>query len=325
MRVVYCVVGGILFFLVIISPCVFSAENILFFPKITFNSFLEITPDASIQNDFVPIEEKVKIPITIEYQTTIPEDFLSILPPFLQYKFLFGSFSPPQQHIQLTLSDAPNWGTFTLNPSDFSEEIPYGNNKISKTVNLTMELSENAPCKRSSIRLKAECKDIKRLHGCANQINITFTPEYIPCITVSGNQKVHAPPMQQTSVLVHVKNCGNKQSMITLKTTSDVSDLGIVIIQPQETINVSDETVFNISVNPSGSFKGEKTIDINFTSQIFPLQLNTPKSSVNHQITFYHKDTNNEDYDSNNPYWTIIVIIFIGSIILILGRYKKYW
>ena len=317
---------GMLFLPTIIaSPSVCSAENSLFFPNITFDSYLEFTLEDTILKDFVPIEKEVKVPITIDYKTDIPEDYLAFLPAFLRNRFLFGSFSSPQQTIQLSLADTPNWGTFTLEPLDFSGEIPFRNNKITKTVDVIMELSENAPCEHSSIQLKAECKDIKRLHGCVNQINITFTPEYIPCITVSGNQKVHAPPMQQTSVLVHVKNCGNKQSMITLKTTSDVSDLGIVIIQPQETINVSDETVFNISVNPSGSFKGEKTIDINFTSQIFPLQLNTPKSSVNHQITFYHKDTNNEDYDSNNPYWTIIVIIFIGSIILILGRYKKYW
>ena len=314
----------ILLFFIISIPSAYSAENITFFPNLTYDSVLNLTYENKLLENHIPLNEEIKIPIIIEYQTFIPEKFDS-WPDFIVNKFLFGSFSGVNQEIKLSISQKSDWGTFQLEPSEFSVDIPFENKIRSKTANLTIELSDDAPCVNSHVLINATCNEIKRLNKCSRQTNISFTPEYVPCITVSSKQRVNAPPIKQTSVLIHVKNCGNKESRVTPKVMQNQGNFNLLLDQPQAVIDVDETTVFSLTVNPSHDFEGNNTVQINVTTEIFPFHEDMPTSFENYQITFYHEPTDNAETESINSYWMIIGLLFLGSAILLFGHYKKYW
>jgi len=79
-------------------------------PKIfSFNSYIDIEYDSEPLNKNLEIDQSINVPLTIEYRTDVPEDFLRWLPWQIKNIILYGSMIGPNQQITLSIEKKPDW------------------------------------------------------------------------------------------------------------------------------------------------------------------------------------------------------------------------
>ena len=143
---------------------------------ISYNSYLDLDINITDLNEPIPINRSVIVPIAVEYWTNIPEFFLK-LPFRIRNYFLFGSFIGPLQAINLDVLNIPDWANIYIDTSYILIGIPYSGEVNDVSVNLIINITNDAPKEMYCIDIIAECDDIKRLNGADIQLVICFTPE----------------------------------------------------------------------------------------------------------------------------------------------------
>ncbi|MDG6219469.1 MAG: hypothetical protein QCI00_08525, partial [Candidatus Thermoplasmatota archaeon] len=220
-----------LLFLILFIPYTTAIDNSKIFPNISYGSKIDLTYNTSLIEEYLPLEKKVTVPITIKYYTFINDNIHRYLPDFIANKFLFNSFSAPQQKIKFSIINPPSYGTFSIDPDSVSLNIPIGNEISTKTVDLIITLSKDAPSVPYSLQIACNVSSLGRLNGCSSYIDIPFTPKYTPCITVDGVDSVIVKAKETTNVYVNVTNCGNRASRVYARLLTVSDDLAIFIPQ----------------------------------------------------------------------------------------------
>ena len=97
-----------------------SSRSLLF----SFQSYIDITSDNEPLKDYLKLDESTTVSLTIKYSTDIPQDFLKYMPWRLRNYILYGNMIAPQQIINLSILDEPDWMDISLASNQFSVNIP---------------------------------------------------------------------------------------------------------------------------------------------------------------------------------------------------------
>jgi hypothetical protein len=242
-----------------------------------FNSYLDIDYDSSKLSEPIPINGAVAVPITIQYQTNIPETFLWWLPFWrIRNLILYGSIIGPMQTIHLEATNIPEWATIYITQPDVWIVIPHSGTVSETTTTLVIAPKEGAPNQYYSLNLKASCEDVGRIKGSEHNCIVNFEPMYDPCLNVNALQFTECPQNQSTVIIINVTNCGNKKSEVTGEIMETPDGFQLTLLPDYEYIDICETKPFYIKVKPSDDFIGDEIIPIRFIAKRFPLQQDAP-------------------------------------------------
>lgn len=255
------------------------------FPIFTFNSYIDITPDTSELNKPLAIDQSVNVPITIQYSTDIPPNFLSIIPFPIRNLILYGSVVAPRQKISVDVVNKPDWADITVSDKDILLDIPFKGTPSTRETTLILSPYEEAPAQPYTITIRASCERIGRVNGFNISSDIVFTPSFVPTISITPENPTRTvSPREMINFKITVKNEANKKARVTptIETNDsrwNPSEWNPTINPPFHDISPGDTATFIFSVyspydfgwhNDMGVFK------IDFTAQIFPIREDAP-------------------------------------------------
>jgi len=247
---------------------------------ISFNQYIELEFDKSELNKPLPIDQAVVVPVNVTYTHDVPDSFLSFLKnfaPLIYNKFLFGNMMPPQQQIQLTISDQPEWADIYFDDPILDIPIPDPGKTTTRKVNLVITVNRKAPAQSTSINVHAECNDVGRLKANSKNHMLSFTPAFIPCIEVETISDIYTTPGEVTDVIINITNCGNDN--VIIKTSIDAPMSWQTLISAQEiylSINASEEIILSM-VQPPEEHNGILTITVTLDIYRDPIHTYDPE------------------------------------------------
>lgn len=285
-------------------------------PKLlSFNSYIDITPDTSNLNQPLTIDQSVNVPITIEYSTDVPSNFLQFLPWQIKNIILYGSMIGPMQKITIEVINKPEWADITITQKAILTDIPSKGETSEKTTSLVLSPYEEAPAQPYTITIRASCETLGRINGFEIEEDIVFTPSFVPTVTIiPENPTRTVGPRESVNFKITVKNEANKKARVipVVKTdTSDLDEWNPTINPPFHDIPAGGEEEFIFSVYTPYDFGWHneiQTFQIDFTTQIFPPQENSP---VGGPYSIYLRINN---YGFSMPGFEIIV--FLAAVII---------
>jgi len=287
----------------------------------SFQSYIDITADDTALNQNLAIDQSINVPITITYSTDVPDNFLQFLPWQLRNIILYGSMIGPMQQITLEVLDKPDWADINLAKNDILTNIPNENNPIEKTTSLILSPYEEAPAQPYTITLKASCDQIGRINKFSTQITISFTPSFVPTITIiPENPTRTVGPRESVNFEIKIKNEANKKARITPRINTSASEWSPTINPPFFDILPGAEESFTFSVYSPYDFGWHNEIQsfqIDITTQIFPLN---EDAAVGGPYAIYLRINN---YGFSTPGFELLPILAAIGIALIMVR-KKY-
>ena len=265
----------ILLISVIISivPSTSAVDKIL-----TFNSVLEMTYDQEYLNQAVqPDGPAVTIPVTIKYKVEVPENVLK----YTALRMLFfQTFIVTAVKVKMEILNEPDWASVSLvNPNPY---IDIDTEFTETTTAVVIAPYKDAPARPFTLRIKAETDPVLNNHVPANsaELNMVFTPGYIPLINVYTEQPARVVEPQTTvSFPIKITNLGNKETIVTVKVTDYPSGWAPLLAQSQIVIPAAGETSgdniaeLSFSITPPyglGWHNELETITLEFTPQFSP-------------------------------------------------------
>ncbi len=313
-------------FLIFFSPftltTAYSDNNSNQFDFITYRSYVRIEIDTSLANNPLPLGKSTTLPLTITYSTDISTNFLKFVPSGIRNKFLFGSRVAPTQTIHLEIEDVPSWADIYVSEEDTEVDIPFDDEIKEVETNLIISLNEDAPAFGYMIKIIATCSTIGRLSGCEIQAILTFTPNYNPCITISGEDTITLMQNETRNITMSVTNCGNKISRVTPIIVINSTEIAYNITPSFQDIGIDNSSSFTLKITPSKSIQGNETIEIIFNTAPYP----TGSFANENNDSFFVKTTMipiDENDESLLPILAIAGIIVVCVILLIFLN-KKY-
>jgi hypothetical protein len=299
------------------------AEEPTLLQNVTYNSIIELEFDTSGIENPIPIDQEVTIPLVIKYSTDLKKDSIKLLPDRLLYNFYFGSAELPKQTLTVSVNKISNID-LKLNENEITFDIPFDNNTYEKSINLIISPTTDAIAQSYYVQMNVSCDDIFRLKGSFIEKGFIFSPEYVSCLKVSGNNAIITESSEINSTSITVENCGNDQVRITPLITSINDNLTVIICPKYLDLSKGASGLFNISVMPKEAFKGVKTINFSFTSEHFFQNSDDSSDVYDFFINCTYKDTAKDD-SQINLYLIIIIIVLAVCNIFFLGKYRKYW
>ena len=250
-------------------------------PIFTFNSYINIVPDTSELNKPLAIDQSVSIPITIEYSTDVPSNFLVFLPWQIKNLLLYGSMVAPMQKISVEVINKPDWADITITQKDILTDIPFKGSPSTRTTTLVLSPYEEAPAQPYTITIRASCEKIGRVNGFDISSDVVFTPSFVPTISITPESPTRTVgPREMINFKITVKNEANKKARVIPDiTTSNNSKWNPTINPPFHDIAPGGEATFVFSVYSPYNFGWHneiQTFKIDFTAQIFPLREDAP-------------------------------------------------
>lgn len=249
-------------------------------PIFTFNSYIDIAPDTSALNKPLAIDQSVNVPITIQYSTDIPPNFLSIVPFPIRNLILYGSVVAPKQKISIQVINKPDWANIIVSDKDILLDIPFKGSPSERETTLVLSPYEEAPAQPYTITIRASCERIYRVNGFNISSDIVFTPSFVPTISITPENPTRTVgPREMINFKITVKNEANKKARVTPTIGTNDSKWNPTINPPFHDIAPGDTATFIFSVYSPYNFgwhNDMKTFRIDFTAQIFPLQKDAP-------------------------------------------------
>lgn len=256
-----------------IIPSASAADKML-----TFNSVLEMTYDQEYLNQAVqPDGPAVTIPVTIKYKVEVPEKILDITA--LRMLF-FQTFIVTAVKVQMSILNQPDWASVSLvNPNPY---IDINYEFTEATTAVTIAPYKDAPARPFTLRIKAETDPVLNKHIPANsaELNMVFTPGYIPLINVYTDKPARVVDPQTTvNFPIKITNLGNKETIVTAKVTDYPEGWAPLLAQSQIVIPAAGETSgdnsaeISFSITPPYGFGWHnelETIALEFTPQFSP-------------------------------------------------------
>lgn len=294
-------------------------------PNLTYNSYLYIDVNTTPLQTPVQFGITTTVPVTVRYTTDIPEKISLYLPSRLLNRFLFGNATASSQTIHLSIEDNPQWATISLSEEDFTVEIPFENEYKTIETNLNIFLGEDAPAAGYYLGIKAVCNKVGRVQASMLDTSIIFTPDYQPCMTITGNTTIQVNQLETKNMTITVKNCGNAKSRITAQLVNCPHEINCSITPNYQNIMVNNDSTFNLLISPSKNITGNQTIEVLFSNAKYPVEETgfNYKKNDSFFITA-HIIPIKIDEESEFPLIPIVVIVILVTISLIITnrRYK---
>jgi hypothetical protein len=295
-------------------------------PKLfSFSSYIFLDFDETPLNNNLALDQSVSVPVTIRYQTNVPQNFLFFLPWQLKNIILYGSMIGPMQQIQLEIINKPEWADISIAQKDVLVEIPNDGEPASEEkTSLILSPYEEAPARPYTITIRATCRQIGRINSFSTSEDIVFTPTFEPTVTIIPDKPMRTvAPRETVNFNIKIKNEANKKARITptLDIQYSSKDWSALINPPYFDIDAGQQEEFVFSIyapydfgwhNEIGEFK------IDFTTEIFPLNPTSPKGGP---YSIYFRLNN---YGFSTPGFEILLLIVSISIIGIIIKKKKY-
>lgn len=291
-------------------------------PKLfSFNSYIRIEYDTSPLDQNLDIDQSINVPLTISYETDVPKEFLKFLPWQLRNIFIYGSMIGPMQQITLEVLRKPNWADITLSQRDILVSIPFEGDPTKETTSLVLAPYEEAPAQPYTITIKASSRQIGRINSFSTEVDIVFTPSFVPTVTIVPDKPTRkVGPQESVNFNIRVKNEANKKARITPQLVTSVAEWSPTINPPFFDIEPGNEESFIFSVYTPYDFGWHNEIQafqIDFTTQIFPLRDDAPKGGP------YSIFLRINNYGFSTPGFEILPILLALGIAGIMFR-KKY-
>jgi len=289
---------------------------------VSFHSYLEISYDISPLNQPLQIDVSVSVPVTVKFWTDIPPTFGNKLFRFpFSYLILFGTPVGPEEKIHLEINNAPDWANIYFSSPDILANIPFQGDTpsvVNKTVNLIISPRVEAPAEPQKIDITVSCATLKRLNGFSIQINIPFTPSFIPTIAITPDNPIRTVgPHASVSYKITVKNLGNKITRIT--PTIIGADLAWTptINPPQYEIQPNQENTFTFAIITPYNFGWHNEygrFQVDFKAEVYPYVSGSPNSTQSIYLV-----VNNHGF-STPGFELVIFLIAIFVIALIIRK-----
>jgi len=288
---------------------------------LTFPSYLNIDYDENPLNNDLAIDKSISVPVNVTYTTDIPTDFGRFLPWQIRNIILFGSMIGPMQKIHLEIVDAPDWADIYLSQQDIFVNIPLkGDSETAKT-SLVISPREEAPAVPQSIEIKATSTEIGRITGREIQLSVSFTPKFIPTITISPEEPTRTVgPRQTVNFKIDITNNGNKKIRVTPTLVGVDDEWTPTMNPPFLDIQAAGEGTFTYSIYTPYYFGWHNEIEsfqLDFTAQIFPIR---PDAPVGGPYSIYLRVNN---YGFSTPGFEVF-LFFAAFLIVAYLMKRKY-
>ena len=320
----------LLFTILFIFTTAIKANELSDQPKLfSFNSYIEITYDNESLNEPIALERTTTVPLTIKYSTDVPSDFLKFVPWRLRNYILYGNMIAPQQTINLSIIDTPDWMATLLASNQFSIDIPLENEPVEFSTSLVLEPALDAPAQPYTIVIEASCGQIGRINSFSTQIDISFTPEYRPVVTLFPSSEKSYKLSYNTDIqtFFEIQCLANKKSRVTPIVKNAPENVTITFNPKYLDINVDERDICYVNISADSSFKHNASVVFSVTIQGFPLNEEFPTFESNETISYLLIPPIQEEEDGSIDINLLLNIIFILIIIILIinFKWKKWW
>jgi len=286
---------------------------------ISFHSYMDLSYDTSILNKPLQIDVAIAIPITVKFWTDIPDVFGKIPWPFNNL-ILFGSSIVPMQSIHLELLDAPDWANIYFSSPDIISDIPFKQDGVKEIISdLVISPKIEAPAESQKITIKVSIEAIGRLNSYTFQKVISFTPSFIPTISIETDNPIRTVgPHQSVSFKITVKNLGNKITRVTPSFIGEDQKWTTTINPPNFEIYPKQESTFVFSLITPYDFGWHNEygrFQIDFNSEVYPF---ISGSATNNESIYLV--VNNNGFSLPGFEFLVVIIAFIVTVAIIQKR-----
>jgi len=320
----------------LVSFCIFLPTNVVQANEqvsrpmlFSFQSYIDIVYDDEPLTEDLKLDKSTTIPLTIKYGTDVPSDFLKYMPWRLRNFILYGSMIAPQQTINISIIDKPDWMAISLSNNQFSVEIPAEENPIEISTSLILFPYSEAPAFPYTISIKVSCGQIGRINSFSTQISIVFTPEYKPDFILfpSSEKSYNISYNKNTQTFFEIQCLANKKSRVTPILKKAPENVTITFIPEYHDLNIGERDIFYVNISAKPSFKHNASIVLSANMQVFTLDQDRTLFESNETISYLlvPPKQNEEGYSFKINLILNIVLTVIIVILIVNFKWKKWW
>jgi len=228
------------------------------------------------------------------------------------------------QKLHIEIINAPSWADIYVSQADIFTSIPFkDSNEPPVNTSLVISPREEAPAVPQSITIKVSCESIGRITGQEREIQISFTPKFVPTLMINVENPIReVGPHQPINFKITVENTGNKKARVFPEIKDADSRWTPTINPPHLDVEPGTKGEFAFSIYTPYNFgwhNEREQFDLEFTYKIFPIREDAPVGGpdlISLTVTNYGFSTPGFEFI------TLIAAIVIAGI-LIKKRYTK--
>ncbi|HVQ00228.1 MAG TPA: hypothetical protein VMT57_01810 [Candidatus Thermoplasmatota archaeon] len=285
---------------------------------ISFHTYLDLNYTSSDLNQPLQIDRAISVPVTINFWTDI-----TLQRGLFSYLFLYGSIIAPNAQINLEILNPPDWANIYFGTTTLLADYPLqSEGKVPLKTSLIISPKVEAPAESQRIDVQLSIPTIKRVNGFTTKVTISFTPQFVPTIGIDiANPIRTVGPHESVTFSIDVLNKGNKITRVTPTIAGVDPSWTPTINPPYFDIPPAQQTTFSFSIITPYNFGWHNEygrFQINFQSQIYPPQSNSPTSNESIYLV-----VNNHGFST--PGFEVITFLtaLIGIVCVIRFRHKK--
>jgi hypothetical protein len=289
---------------------------------ISFPTYLDLQFNATVLNQPLAIDRAITVPITVYIWTEIPD--LKILGTLLlKWPFLFGTPIGPNAQIHLEILNPPDWATIYFSTTDLLTNYPSKTDgKVPVLTSLIISPKYEAPAEAQELKIQLSIPTIKRVNGFSTTVSIPFTPSFNPTVEISAENPIRTVgPHESVTFTIAIQNVGNKITRVTPTIVGVDSTWTPTINPPQVEIPPSQQSTFSFSIITPYNFGWHNEygrFQVNFKSEIYPYQANSPTSNQSIYLV-----VNNHGFSTPGFEFIVFLAALIGILCIIRIRRKK--
>lgn len=305
-----------------ISPVTSAQEErgrILEFP-----SYITITYDPSALEKPFMIDKAVNVPIKIEYSHQVPSAWYKLIPlPTIRNLFFFGNAMAPQVLIKLEIVDKPDWANIHFTQPDLLFEMPEPGESITQETQLVISPYREAPAKPYTITLRATSERAGRVKGFTRDVTITFTPNYIPMISIEVDKPMRqVSPRETVNFNIKITNNANKDTVVRCSYVAP--EEWAPIITPRE-IELKPLQTGQVTFSVRAPYDigwHDQTVSMRVICQPYPSPLSPDINQSEYEIAAQVADIQVTNYGFSvggaEPFIVVLIVILIIIVVVIL-------
>jgi hypothetical protein len=234
-----------------------------------FHQYLSCTYDQDIVHNasYIPGGPPVYIPLKISYWTDIPEYLLKIPFRYMINLLLFGKFFGTQT-VYLDVVYEPDCAVITFSNATVSFEIE--NDKQIAYTDLIITCLENAPSEPYMIEIETEAPALLLLSAYVYSKSLSFTPQYIACLSIEWDSNVITPPLEPTNISINITNCGNWDTRVRAYLLNGLVNWLFLLNPSIFDIAIDKTKQMTLTIIPPKDFHDMETIKLQFTAERYP-------------------------------------------------------
>lgn len=294
---------------------------------IAFNSYLYVTFDKTNLAKPLNIDEVIDVPMKVTFKTGVPDGFiLNLMPNTLKNWLIYGDAMSPQQKIELSVIDKPDWANINLVQPSLLIDFPEPGGEISVDTNLEISPYREAPAVPYSITIEAKCDPVGRIRGISLPFTLTFTPSYIPQVEIYVDEPVReVGPRETVNFNVRIENKANKHTIVQLEHMAPDDWAPSLNVKEIEIAPASSEEVTFSVIAPYSFGWHDNTVSMELKCTPYP----SPKPSQ--YLDIYQNASVGADITITNYGFSvsgsepifIVIVIAVIVLIAVLYVYRK--